>query len=47
VSALLVVIVLKDLLGNFQEMKTLKTHDDHRWYGVRNNFDENWFLRVL
>jgi hypothetical protein len=40
-----VVIVLKDLLGNCQEMKTFKTHDDSRWHDVRSAFDENWFDR--
>jgi hypothetical protein len=40
-----VVIVLQDLLGSCQGMKTLKTRDDHQWHGVRSNFDENWFVR--
>jgi len=26
-------------------MKTLKTHDDHRWHDVRSNFNENCFVR--
>jgi len=40
-----VIVVLKDLLDNCQEMKAFKTHDDSRWHDVRSTFDENWFVR--